>query len=332
MQTGDASATTQHTNPQAAPPDLAERVAEAARCVGEKMDSCFRRNDKVGGNDKEGDHGTTGHRAPSKNIVTQRFSKQAHAVGVVLGSGLGEFADSLLADDPHGRAIDYADIPHFAPSRVAGHTGRLVLAHVHNRPVLLLQGRTHCYEGHPAWQAALPIRVLRALGVRCLVLTGAAGGVSGQLQPGDLMLITDQINLSGQNPLVGPNDSGIGPRFPDMTECYCQKLQKRARHIARDLCIPLKEGVYASVLGPSYETPAEVRMLRTLGADAVAMSIGMETLAARHSGMRVLGIACITNKAAGLSGGPLTHQEVQAVAAASKQRFTRLLQALLTTD
>ena len=331
MQTGDTSATIEshdfcHSHEsQNAPADLAERIAEAAHCVGllffPKRSQATLLPEAL--NDSKPPE-------RSQDVASKGTQCPQCPVGVVLGSGLGEFAETLLANDPCGRAIDYADIPHFAPSRVAGHMGRLVFTHVKNHPVVLLQGRIHCYEGHSAWQATFPIRALQALGVTRFVLTGAAGGINKHLQPGDLMLITDQINLSGQNPLVGPNDPNMGPRFPDMTDCYCPRLRTYAQRIARDLDISLKEGVYASVLGPSYETPAEVRMLHTLGADAVAMSIGMETLAARHGGSRVLGIACITNKAAGLSSVPLTHQEVQSVAAKSTQQFTRLLQGILS--
>ncbi|MEM7403427.1 MAG: purine-nucleoside phosphorylase [Myxococcota bacterium] len=281
---------------QAAPVDLAKRVVASAQAVREHLDC--------------GDDAALA------------------SVGVVLGSGLGHFAKQLEAD-PATRRVDYKEIPYFAASQVQGHRGQLLLCRLQQRPVLMLQGRVHCYEGHAAWQTALPIRTLHALGVRRVVLTGAAGAIGEHLHTGDLMLMTDHINLTGQNPLMGHDDAQLGARFVDMTDCYCPHLRQLAQRCAAQQQVVLKEGVYAGVLGPTYETPAEVRMLKTLGADAVAMSVVAEAIAARHAGASVLGIACMTNKAAGLSAQQLDHDDVQRVAARSSQQFTALMQSLL---
>lgn len=282
--------------PRAVPTDLAERVAISAQAVRERL-GC-----------------------PQDRPLA--------SVAVVLGSGLGHFVTSLQ-QDPATRRVDYQHIPHFAVSRVAGHRGQLLLCHVQQHPVLLLQGRVHCYEGHPAWQTALPIRTLHALGVRRFVLTGAAGAVGGHLQVGNLMLITDHINLTGQNPLAGHDNVQLGARFVDMIDCYCPRLRQLAHRIAAQQGLVLQEGVYAGVLGPTYETPAEVRMLQALGADAVAMSVVAEAIVARHAGASVLGIALMTNKAAGLSQESLNHEDVQHVAKQNRVQFSELMQALL---
>jgi purine-nucleoside phosphorylase len=247
------------------------------------------------------------------------------AVAVVLGSGLsgiaGELEDALT--------IPYKDIPHFPLPSVAGHEGALVLGRLRGKETALLRGRVHFYEGVPLARVVFPARMLAVLGAKILVLTNAAGGVSERLRPGDLMLLSDHLNLLGTNPLCGPNLDGLGPRFPDMTEVYDRALRETARSCAARLGIRLAEGVYAAMTGPSYETPAEVRMLRTLGADAVGMSTVPEAVAARHAGMRVLGFSMISNLAAGLSSGPLSHEEVLATGVEAGKRLGRLIEDIV---
>jgi purine-nucleoside phosphorylase len=244
-------------------------------------------------------------------------------VGLVLGSGLGSYADRFT--DPI--AIEYREIPHFAMSQVVGHAGRLVIGERHGATCAVMQGRVHYFEGHSAATVAFPVRVLIALGARELIITNAAGGIGHG--PGTLMLIEDHINLLPDNPLRGGNDERLGPRFPDMTHAYCPKLRELARVVAAELGIALAEGVYAAVPGPSYETPAEIRMLKTMGADAVGMSTVPEVIAANHMGARVLGISCITNLAAGLSDRALCHDEVTETAARVRSRFEGLLDGIV---
>jgi purine-nucleoside phosphorylase len=242
-------------------------------------------------------------------------------VGVVLGSGLGAFGDSLGSL----RKIPYAEIPGMPRSAVAGHPGNLCLGRVGAARVACLQGRVHTYEGHPLDAVTFGVRFLARLGVRAVLLTNAAGGIATGFAPGDLMLIVDHLNLMGRNPLVGPNDDALGPRFPDMSRAYDQELADAARTAARELGIDLKQGVYAALLGPSYETPAEIRMLQKLGADAVGMSTVPEVIALRHAGVRVGAMSCITNLGAGLSDAPLDHSEVEETARRTKEKFTALL-------
>lgn len=246
-------------------------------------------------------------------------------IAVVLGSGLGAFAESL--DDV--RSLNAADVPGWPVSTVEGHNGRLHLGRVEGRPVIVLQGRVHYYEGHPIGQVVFPVRVLGRLGVRILILTNAAGGIRPDLRPGGFMLITDHINWMGVNPLIGPNDPEFGPRFPDLSTAYDPALIETAQACAGELGIELGRGVLAATSGPGYETAAEVRMLRTCGADAVCMSTVPETIAAVHMGMRVLGISCISNSAAGLGGGPLSHDEVRRNADAGRERFSKLIRAII---
>ncbi len=252
------------------------------------------------------------------------------SAGVVLGSGLGGFAARL--GEPV--VIPYDEIPEFPVSRVPGHAGRLVVGQLPgaSAPVTVaaLQGRVHSYEGWSAQDVAFGARVLCMLGVRLLVVTNASGGVNPELDPGDLVRIDDHLNLSGDNPLIGANDDRLGPRFPDMTSPYDPELGDRLEEAARRLGIPLRRGVYACVRGPSYETPAEVRMLRALGADLVGMSTVPEVIAARHMGVPVVGISLVTNRAAGLARAPLTHREVTAVAAREGERLSALLAAYLS--
>lgn len=246
-------------------------------------------------------------------------------VALVLGSGLGAYADTLEG----AVAVPYAEIPGFHTSTVPGHAGRLVAGRRHGLAVVAMQGRVHAYEGLSVDEVVFPLRTLWQLGARTVVVTNAAGGVNPGFAPADLMLIRDHINLTGRNPLVGPNDDRFGPRFPDMTATYDPELGAMARAAAADLGITLREGVYAGVLGPSYETPAEVRMIGALGGDAVGMSTVPEVIAARHMGMRILGISCITNAAAGLGGATLAHADVTEVADRVRGRFVALLDRIL---
>jgi purine-nucleoside phosphorylase len=251
----------------------------------------------------------------------RRRSPLRPAVGVILGSGLGAFADGFS----ERAAIPYAELPSFPISSVPGHAGRLVLGKVGGVPVVAMQGRVHFYEGFAAWQVALPARVLCRLGIGALVVTNAAGGIHPDFSPGDLMRITDHLNLSGSNPLIGPNDDALGPRFPDMSAAYAPDLGEKMQQSAQASGNALRSGVYAQLSGPSYETPAEIRMLRTLGADAVGMSTVPEVVAAAHMGVPVAGISCITNFAAGIGKRPLSHAEVSETADRVKDRFTALL-------
>lgn len=246
-------------------------------------------------------------------------------IGIILGSGLGEFADGF--DDKV--VIPYADLPHFPTSSVPGHAGRLVLGRVGGQSIVAMQGRVHFYEGFTPAQVAFPARVLCTLGIRALVVTNAAGGIHTDFRPGNLMAISDHLNLSGWNALVGHNDDRIGPRFPDMTAAYSPTLRSLLRTCAERRKIDLKEGVYAILAGPTYETPAEIRMLRTLGADAVGMSTVPEVVAAAHMGVPVAGISCITNLAAGMGHKPLSHGEVAEVANLARDVFAALLTEFL---
>jgi purine-nucleoside phosphorylase len=249
------------------------------------------------------------------------------SVGVILGSGLGAVADRVFEDSGH--VVDYAAIPHFPVSSVEGHKGRLVAGTVAGVPVLLMQGRVHRYEGYPASSVVFPVRVLHALGVRRLVVTNAAGGLGEGFAAGDLMLIEDHLNLTGDNPLAGKNDARFGPRFPDMSDAYTARLRPLAFDVAAAQGLRLQRGVYAGLLGPSYETPAEIRMLRTLGAHAVGMSTVHEVIAASHLGIEVLGLSCITNLAAGISPVKLSHDEVKETATRVEQAFSQLVLGLL---
>ncbi|MDB4868368.1 MAG: purine-nucleoside phosphorylase [Cohnella sp.] len=246
-------------------------------------------------------------------------------VGLILGSGLGVLGDEL--DD--SVTIPYADIPHFPMSTVEGHAGELVLGRLQGRQVALMRGRFHMYEGYEAERTTLPIRVMKALGVKTLLVTNAAGGINLGYEPGDLMVISDHLNLTGRNPLAGPNDNALGVRFPDMSEAYSRRLREVVKSTASELGFAVKEGIYAGLLGPNYETPAEICMLRTLGADAVGMSTVSEVIVARHSGIEVMGISCISNMAAGILDQPLSHEEVMETSEKVKERFISLVMAVL---
>jgi purine-nucleoside phosphorylase len=244
----------------------------------------------------------------------------APAIGVVLGSGLGSFVERLA--EP--RVFPYSEIPHMAPSSVEGHAGKLHVGRIGRVGVACMQGRVHLYEGHPLDRVVFGVRLLSGLGCKSVLLTNAAGGVAVGFRTGDFMLITDHLNLTGQNPLVGPTPAG-GSRFCDMSAAYDEGLRALAFAAARELGIELKHGVYAALLGPSYETPAEIRMLRTLGADAVGMSTALEVIALRQRNVRVGALSLITNLAAGLGAAPLDHAEVQASAALARESFGALL-------
>jgi purine-nucleoside phosphorylase len=256
--------------------------------------------------------------------VRARISN-APRVALVLGSGLSQLADAF--SDPH--SISYRDIAGMPDASVAGHPGRLVVGFLDGVPVVAMQGRLHPYEGHALREVVLGVRLMARLGAATLIATNAAGGLDPDLLPGTLLAISDHINLTGQNCLVGANDAALGPRFPDMSAAYDPALRAQAREAAQELGITLREGVYAGVLGPSYETPAEVRMLRMLGASVVGMSTVQEVIAARHLGLRVLGLSCVTNLAAGLSQQALTHREVEATARATAASLTALVRAVL---
>lgn len=258
-------------------------------------------------------------------VIRARAPGFSPKVGVILGSGLGAFADSF----GDRVVLPYTELPHFPHSSVPGHAGRLVLGTLGGEPVVAMQGRVHYYEGYLPWQVAFPARVLCALGLHTLVVTNAAGGIRADLRPGDLMAITDHINLSGWNALVGPNDDRLGPRFPDMSTAYEPTRARLLLDTAQGLGIPLKQGVYAILSGPSYETPAEIRALRALGADAVGMSTVPEVVAAAHMGVKVAGVSCITNLAAGMGHKPLSHQEVAEVANQVTTTFSRLLSGFI---
>jgi purine-nucleoside phosphorylase len=249
-----------------------------------------------------------------------KLGRPAPSVGVVLGSGLGAFGDTLggLVKIP------YAEIPNMPRSAVVGHAGNLCLGSVGAAQVACLQGRVHAYEGHALDRVTFGVRLLARLGCKAVLLTNAAGGIKPGFAPGDLMLLVDHLNLMGRNPLVGPNDDS-GPRFPDMTQAYDRDLAQAARDSARALGIELREGVYAALLGPSYETPAEIRMFQKLGADAVGMSTVPEVIVLRHQGVRVGAMSCITNLGAGLGDAPLDHAEVEETAKKTRDKFISLL-------
>jgi purine-nucleoside phosphorylase len=247
-------------------------------------------------------------------------------VAIVLGSGLGGFADEFQ----DAVSIPYKEIPGFVSSTAQGHVGSLVIGKVEQVPVLAMQGRVHFYEGYSLEEVTFPIRTFKLLGIETLILTNAAGGIDVQLSQGALMVISDHLNLMGVNPLRGINDERFGPRFPDMSEVYSRELQELVVEEARELDVTVRRGIYAGLAGPSYETPAEIHMLRAFGADAVGMSTVPEAIVARHMGMNVLGISCITNMAAGISEHPINHEEVMETGQLVRTTFTRLLRRLVS--
>jgi purine-nucleoside phosphorylase len=264
-------------------------------------------------------------RAESAAAFVLSQTKLRPQIGLVLGSGLGAFADELTK----AVRIPYAQIPSFPRSTAIGHAGQLVVGKAGDVPVAVMQGRVHLYEGYTASEVAFPVRVLGRMGVRAVILTNAAGGINTEYGQGALVMIRDHINLQGQNPLVGANDDRLGPRFPDMSYTYAKRYREIALEEAKKLSIPPREGVYVGLLGPSYETPAEIRYLRTIGADLVGMSTVPEAIAARHMGMNVLAISCVTNMAAGILDQPLAHEEVLETGRRVMGQFIALLRAVL---
>jgi purine-nucleoside phosphorylase len=262
--------------------------------------------------------------APAERALAARIAAPPE-VALVLGSGLGALGDRIEG----ATRIGYGELPGMPTSAVVGHAGRFLGGQLCGRQVIAMQGRVHLYEGYDAAQVVFGVRLMLRLGARTLIVSNAAGGIRADLAPGSLMLIEDQLNLTGHTPLRGPNDPALGVRFPDMSTAYDPALLACAQAAGARTGVAVARGVYAGLLGPSYETPAEIRMLRTLGADAVGMSTVLEVIAARHMGARVLGISCVTNPAAGLSSQPLSHAEVEQTAEASRERFARLIEGVL---
>jgi purine-nucleoside phosphorylase len=258
------------------------------------------------------------------NFIQSR-TKLRPKIALVLGSGLGAFADELASPT----RIPFAKIPAFPRSTVAGHAGQLVIGKLAEVPIAVMQGRVHLYEGYSPQEVVFPIRVLSRLGVRSVILTNAAGAINRDYSQGALVAIRDHINLQGANPLMGPNDERFGVRFPDMSQAYAPEYRAIAQREAKRIGIPLHEGVYAALRGPSFETPAEIRFLKTVGADLVGMSTVLEVIAARHMGIRVLGISCVTNMASGILDQPLTHAEVMETGERVKSQFIALLRAVI---
>lgn len=246
-------------------------------------------------------------------------------IGLILGSGLGVLAEEIR----DAVNIPYEEIPHFPVSTVEGHQGQLVIGQLNGKNVVAMQGRFHFYEGYSLEQVTFPIRVMKAMGVQTLIITNASGGINMDYEPGDLMIIKDHLNLTGRNPLIGPNQDAFGVRFPDMSTAYDPEYQELAHKVARENGIDVQEGVYVGLTGPTYETPAEIRMLRILGADAVGMSTVPEVIVACHGGIRVLGISCISNMAAGILPQPLSHSEVMETAEKVKTTFLRLMRGII---
>ncbi|MBA2942206.1 purine-nucleoside phosphorylase [Paenibacillus sp. CGMCC 1.16610] len=246
-------------------------------------------------------------------------------IGLILGSGLGVLAD--LIEQPI--VVDYSRIPHFPVSTVEGHAGELVVGTIKGKQVLVMKGRFHAYEGYGAETVSFPVRVMKELGVETLIVTNAAGGINESYQVGDLMVISDHLNLTYRNPLIGPNDSALGVRFPDMSEAYSKRLRKLAHDVAASQDFKLQEGVYVGLLGPNYETPAEIRMFRTLGGDSVGMSTVPEVIVARHAGIEVLGFSCISNMASGILDQPLSHAEVMETTEKVKPKFLKLVLGII---
>lgn len=260
----------------------------------------------------------------SAEFLKNKFSTSPE-IGLILGSGLGVLADEI----ENAIKIPYTEIPEFPVSTVEGHAGQLVFGTLKGKTVLAMQGRFHFYEGYSLEKVTFPIRVMKQLGVSTLIVTNAAGGINESFEAGDLMIISDHINNMGTNPLIGENDKDLGVRFPDMSEAYSRELRQVARSVAEKLNINIKEGVYVGNTGPSYETPAEVRMLRVFGGDAVGMSTVPEVIVARHAGLRVLGISCISNMAAGILDQPLTHDEVMETTEKVKANFLAFVKEII---
>jgi purine-nucleoside phosphorylase len=264
-------------------------------------------------------------RAEHAARIIRSRTTETPRVAIVLGSGLGGFADDF--EEPV--QVPYKEIPGFARSTAEGHAGRLVIGKIDQVPLVAMQGRVHFYEGYSLEQVTFPIRAFKLLGIKTLILTNAAGGVNVQLTQGALMVLSDHLNLMGDNPLRGPNDPRFGPRFPDMTFAYSPELQEIAVEEAKALGVEIRRGIYAALAGPSYETPAEIHLLRALGADAVGMSTVPEVIVARQMNIEVLGISCITNMAAGISDEPISHEDVMATGDRVRETFTQLLRRVV---
>ena len=258
------------------------------------------------------------------NYIKDKTGNFEPEICIILGSGLGDFADSF-----NSISMPYSEIPGFENSQVQGHKGQLVFAEIQGKKVVMMQGRYHFYEGYSMQTVTYPIKIMKKLGVKTLIVTNAAGAVNQNYTPGDLMLITDHINFMGTNPLIGKNDDTLGTRFPDMSEVYSKELINITEETAKSLDIRYHKGVYIATTGPSYETPAEIKMFRTLGADAVGMSTVPEAIVANYCGLKVLGISCLTNYAAGVTNSPLNHQEVIDTANKVKDNFKNLLLNIL---
>ena len=264
-------------------------------------------------------------RAEHAARVIRARTKLEPRIALVLGSGLGGFADEFA----EAVGIPYEEIPGFKRSTAQGHAGRLVIGKVDEVPVLAMQGRVHYYEGYSLEEVTFPIRTFKLLGVKTLILTNASGGINVELSQGTLMVISDHVNLMRDNPLRGPNDDRFGPRFPDMTAVYSHELQALVVEEAKAIGVEVRRGIYGALSGPSYETPAEIHLLRGLGADAVGMSTVPESIVARHMELEVLGISCITNMAAGISDAPINHEEVMATGNRVRETFTQLLRRVV---
>lgn len=264
-------------------------------------------------------------RAEHAARIVRSRTKLEPRIAIVLGSGLGGFADDF--EEPVG--VPYEEIPGFVRSTAQGHAGRLVIGKVDEVPVVAMQGRVHYYEGYSLEEVTFPIRTFKLLGVKTLILTNASGGINVELSQGALMVISDHLNLMGDNPLRGPNDERFGPRFPDMSAVYAPELQQMVIEEARTIGVEVRRGIYGALSGPSYETPSEIHLLRSLGADAVGMSTVPEAIVARHMGLDVLGISCITNMAAGISDAPINHEEVMATGDRVRDVFALLLQRVV---
>lgn len=260
----------------------------------------------------------------AENFIKSKIGDFVPQIGIILGSGLGE-----LADEYCDIAIPYSEIPGFEASTIAGHKGRLVFAKINGKNVVMMQGRFHFYEGHSIQKVVFPVKVMKELGVETLIITNAAGGVNPNFRPSDLMIITDHINFMGVNPLVGTNDDLMGDRFPDMSEVYSSELVEKVQKIADSVGVDLQEGVYMAMTGPSYETPAEVNMAKVIGADAVGMSTVPEAIVASWAKMKVIGLSCICNSAAGVSTVGLSHDGVIRAANVAKDRFKRLVKEVI---
>ena len=256
--------------------------------------------------------------------IKQQIEDFNPQIGIILGSGLGELADEFCK-----YAIDYSNIPGFEASTVIGHKGRLVFAEINGKNVVMMQGRFHFYEGHSIQKVVFPVKVMKKLGVETLIITNAAGGVNAAFNPSDLMIITDHINFMGENPLIGTNDDSIGDRFPDMSEVYTPEYVELVKMVGQEIGVDLQEGVYMALTGPSYETPAEVRMARTIGADAVGMSTVPEAIIAAWAKMKVIGLSCICNSAAGVSTVGLSHHDVIEAANKAKDKFKKLVKEVI---